>query len=490
MSVVSLAGTPASLAPFSSATSRAISYSPASLSERLLPPHIEANNARIPPSQVCQERVIPSSPHRASDAPTCGYSMPLTLGTAVGGRPVRIMTFFTDTPRALAVSPDKGTVYVAGFKSGNRDHNGHRADGVRRLPIPISHVPPTTRSHNAWRQPWSGQKFRGKRAPESGLIVKFNNTTHDDGRTNLAATGMMRSASRLPDLDVFAVNAGSLTQTASFAHVGFDSRYGCQSGDRQIPSRILTFNQKRFEGPGITGGSTVQGHLAEARITVISGGTVTPRAISTSTSTTPNSRVGPGFDATAKNHSLSMPLEIAVSADGTKLYVAAFGSSKVGVFNTSALGKQRSIRTLARTTFQSARRWAERTRAGRGARPALCNDTLRRLGEGDQLSTKQGDRGGGSSEPGTCLGGSGQADALRCHRFSDGEASCAAATSLGDMDDLASGSAESRRGEEEPDNDPASAMPLRSHSGKLLFGVRSPLNGTDKVDDFIHEEGR
>ena len=30
-------------------------------------------------------------------------------------------------------------------------------------------------------------------------------------------------------------------------------------------------NEVRFEGPGIFGGSTVQGHLAETRITVLDG---------------------------------------------------------------------------------------------------------------------------------------------------------------------------------------------------------------------------
>src|SRR5882724_9202443 len=47
---------------------------------------------------------------------------PANLGTGanVGGKPVRIMTFFTDTPRALAVSPDRNTVYVAGFRTGNQ----------------------------------------------------------------------------------------------------------------------------------------------------------------------------------------------------------------------------------------------------------------------------------------------------------------------------------------------------------------------------------
>ena len=41
-------------------------------------------------------------------------------GTAVGGKPVRILTFFADTPRGLAVTPDGNTVYVAAFQSGNQ----------------------------------------------------------------------------------------------------------------------------------------------------------------------------------------------------------------------------------------------------------------------------------------------------------------------------------------------------------------------------------
>jgi DNA-binding beta-propeller fold protein YncE len=42
------------------------------------------------------------------------------LGAAFGGVPLRIVTLFGDTPRALAVSPDGGTVYAAVFKSGNQ----------------------------------------------------------------------------------------------------------------------------------------------------------------------------------------------------------------------------------------------------------------------------------------------------------------------------------------------------------------------------------
>jgi len=45
---------------------------------------------------------------------------PANLGNTLGGTPVKILSFFTDTPRALAVSPDRSTVYVAGFKTGNQ----------------------------------------------------------------------------------------------------------------------------------------------------------------------------------------------------------------------------------------------------------------------------------------------------------------------------------------------------------------------------------
>lgn len=42
------------------------------------------------------------------------------LGDSPGGEPLTIVTLFSDTPRALAVSPDGGRVYAAAFHSGNR----------------------------------------------------------------------------------------------------------------------------------------------------------------------------------------------------------------------------------------------------------------------------------------------------------------------------------------------------------------------------------
>src|SRR6185436_13311593 len=40
--------------------------------------------------------------------------------TALGGRPLAILSLFGDTPRGLAVSPDGATVYAAIFHSGNQ----------------------------------------------------------------------------------------------------------------------------------------------------------------------------------------------------------------------------------------------------------------------------------------------------------------------------------------------------------------------------------
>src|SRR4051812_40405095 len=42
------------------------------------------------------------------------------LGNSLGGTPRTIVTLFTDTPRALAVSPDGSRVYAAGFHTGNQ----------------------------------------------------------------------------------------------------------------------------------------------------------------------------------------------------------------------------------------------------------------------------------------------------------------------------------------------------------------------------------
>src|SRR6185503_8833680 len=88
-----------------------------------------------------------------------------------------------------------------------------------------------------------------------------------------------------------------------------------------------------FEGPG-GGGSTVRGHLAEARITILDPvvGSVTPRHLNKHI----DYDVVPSPPGTLER-SLATPVGMAVTPDGATLYVAAFGSSKVGIFDVAEL---------------------------------------------------------------------------------------------------------------------------------------------------------
>jgi YVTN family beta-propeller protein len=260
---------------------------------------------------------------------------PANLGITAGGVPLSILSFFTDTPRALAVSPDGNTVYVAGFKTGNQTttiNQGRVCVGFQNKPCTLPDG-----STSPGGNPGPSTDASGQPAPEVGLIVQFNNLTgHWQDELNRIWDSSVRFT--LPDTDVFSFNANSLTQTAAFAHVGttlFNMAANPVTGTLYV-SNTDAVNNVRFEGPGTFAGHTVQGHLAEARITVISGSNFAPRHLNKHINYTQLAG-SPGFDPTAKNHSLSMPVDIAVSSDGTTLYVAAFGSSKIGVFATSAI---------------------------------------------------------------------------------------------------------------------------------------------------------
>src|SRR4029079_8427506 len=93
-------------------------------------------------------------------------------------------------------------------------------------------------------------------------------------------------------------------------------------------------NLSRFEGPGTFAGHSVRGHLHESRITVLSSTGVAPRHLNKHINYAVCCAAVPN---TESEKSLAQPLGMAVTSNGATLYVAAYGSSKLGVYSTAAL---------------------------------------------------------------------------------------------------------------------------------------------------------
>lgn len=255
-------------------------------------------------------------------------------GSSLGGDPVAIVTLFGDTPKALTVSPDGNTVYAAIFKSGNQTtvlHEQVVCDSSDSVPCAIK---PGEVNGVGKLPPPNPETISTQQSPEVGLIVKYNGSQWVD---ELSTDWSNLVRFNLPDKDVFAIDADALTpvETDSFANVGtvlFNMAVNPVSGKIYV-ANTEAINEVRFEGPG-SASTTVQGHLHEARITVINpgAGTVTPVHLNKHI----NYSVTPA-PAGISDDSLATPKGIAVTADGATLYVVAKGSGKIGVFNTATL---------------------------------------------------------------------------------------------------------------------------------------------------------
>jgi DNA-binding beta-propeller fold protein YncE len=248
------------------------------------------------------------------------------LGSSLGGNPVTIITLFSDTPRALAVTPDGSRVYAAAFMSGNRTTtviNGAVPDG----------------GEAAGGVPAPNTNASGIPQPDMGLIVKFNGQHWVD---EIGRVWDDKVRFSLPDKDVFVIDANANPPAelpgagGFFTGVGtvlFNMAINPVSGKVYV-SNTEARNEERFEGPGTFAGHTLRGHLHESRITVLDGQAAAPRHLNKHVNYTLCCEAAPNDEA---EKSLATPLEMAVSSDGETLYVAAFGSSKIGVFSTSEL---------------------------------------------------------------------------------------------------------------------------------------------------------
>jgi DNA-binding beta-propeller fold protein YncE len=248
------------------------------------------------------------------------------LGNSLGGTPLTVVTLFTDTPRALAVTPDGTRVYAAGF------HTGNRTTSINQAVLPDGFGPDGA--------PGPATDSAGHPAPEVGVIVKWNGADWVD------ALGRPRSQYvklSLPDKDVFVLDAMANPPRQLSGSSGFFQGVGTilysmvvnpASGKVYVANTDAN-NLDRFEGPGTFTGHSLRGHLHESRITVLTpGGSVAPRHLNkhidygTCCAPVPNAESA---------RSLALPQGMAVTGDGATLYVAALGSDKVGVFSTAQL---------------------------------------------------------------------------------------------------------------------------------------------------------
>ncbi len=234
----------------------------------------------------------------------------------------KVITLFGMAPRGLAVTPDGETVYASIYKSGNQT---------------------TTAAHNyrVWGptstingKPGPNTDADGIVAPNTGVIVKYDG---EHWRDVYGTRWDHQVYFDLPDYDVFKIDATAADPKAVGEYTGvgnalFNMAVNPVNGAVYV-SNMDARNELQYEGHGHRSDKqTLRGRFIKNQITVIKNGDVTPREL--------NSHLrdsNPDGSPSENARSLAMPLEMAVDSAGETLYVAAYSSSKIGIFNTREL---------------------------------------------------------------------------------------------------------------------------------------------------------
>jgi DNA-binding beta-propeller fold protein YncE len=228
---------------------------------------------------------------------------------------------FGDEPRALAAARDGGSVWVAALRSGN---------GTTIVPEEIAPPPPPPERPGL------------PSAPRQGLIVRADDPEWRD-RLNV----------RLPDLDVFEIDPATCAVRRAYAGVGtllFGIAEDPDSGDLWVANTEAR-NLVRFE-------PNLRGHVVDHRVT---------RIVRADRPRIEPHDLNPGVDYSllpndaARARALAQPTDLCITRDGERLYVAAFGSDRIGV-----LDREGAVRGAIDLATAADRRDARRLRGPRG----------------------------------------------------------------------------------------------------------------------------
>lgn len=144
----------------------------------------------------------------------------------------------------------------------------------------------------------------------------------------------------MPDKDVFVIDATANppveVKGAEYTNVGstiFNMVTNPVTGV-VYASNTDAINETRFEGPGIMTGKSARGNLHQSRITILKKGKSIPRHLNKHID---YSKCCDQIPNPENARSLAFPVDMAISRNGKTLYVAALGSSKIGIFDTKKL---------------------------------------------------------------------------------------------------------------------------------------------------------
>jgi YVTN family beta-propeller protein len=223
------------------------------------------------------------------------------------GAPIPV---FGHKPTALALSADRTQVYTAAFESGNRTtvipfQDVLPANGGLGLPAPSpamrADLPP---------------------APNVALIVQWDGSkwADENGRN-----WSFKIPYTVADKDVFVIDAATRTVTREVTGVGtllFNLAVHPVTGQVWV-SNTEALNLKRFE-------PNLKGQFERNRVSIVNPGTGAVTAVHLNAHINYANAAG---DPGERDLSLAQPTDLRILPNGTKAYVAALGSNKVGVLD-------------------------------------------------------------------------------------------------------------------------------------------------------------